>query len=73
MPTSRPTLLENAAVETSPVIIVDVLRPVSAMLVIVLTCFIFLATRSRTSVSSSKYASISVNFLSAMFVVLVVL
>ena len=61
MPTGRPTPLANAAVEIPPVIIVDVIRPVSTMPVIVLNHFIFLAICSRTSVPSSKYASISVN------------
>ena len=62
MPTGRPTPLVNAAIEIPPVATVDVIRPVSTMLVIVLNRFIFLAIRSRTSISSSKYASISVNF-----------
>ena len=62
MPTGRPTPLANAAVEIPPVITVDVIRPVSMMPVIVLNHFIFLAICSRTSVPSSKYASISVNF-----------
>ena len=61
MPTGRPTPLANAAVEIPPVITVDVIRPVSTMPVIVLNHFIFLAICSRTSVPSSKYASISVN------------
>ena len=72
MPTGRPTPLANAAIEAHPVITVDVIRPVSTMLVIVLNRFIFSAIRSRTSISSSKYASISVNFLGDIFVVLVV-
>ena len=62
MPTGRPTPLANAAIEIPPVITVDVIRPVSTIPVIVLNRFIFLAIRSRTSISSSKYASISVNF-----------
>ena len=62
MPTGRPTLLANAAIEIPPVITVDVLRPVSTMPVIVINRFIFLAIRSRTSISSNKYASVSVNF-----------
>ena len=61
-PTGRPTPLANAAIEIPPVITVDVIRPVSTMPVIVLNRFIFLAIRSRTSISSSKHASISVNF-----------
>ena len=62
MPTGRPTPPANAAIETPPVITVDVIRPVSTMLVIVLNCFIFLVIRSRTLTLLSKYASISVNF-----------
>ena len=72
MPTGRPTPLANAAIEIPPVITVDVIRPVSTMPVIVLNRFILLEIRSRTSISSGKYASISVNFLSDIFVVLVV-
>ena len=72
MPTGRSILRANASIEIPPVITVDVIRPVSTMSVIVLYRFIFLAIRSRTSISSSKYASISVNFLSDMFVVFVV-
>ena len=72
MPTGRPTPLANAAIEIPPVITVDVIRPVSMISVIVLNRFICFASRSRTSISSSKYVSISVNFLCNMFVVLVV-
>ena len=54
-PTGRPIPLANAAIEIPPVITVDVIRPVS-------TIPIFLAIRSRTSISSRKNASISVNF-----------
>ena len=61
MPTGRPTPLTNAAIP--PVINVDVIRPASMMPVIVLNRFIFLAILSRASISSSKYASVSVNFL----------
>ena len=60
MPTGRPTLLANAAIEIPPVITVDVLKPVSTMPVIVINPFIFLAIRSRTSISSKKYAPVSV-------------
>ena len=60
--TGNPTPLANAAIEIPPVITVDVIRPVSTIPVIVLNRFIFLAIRSRTSISSSKHASISVNF-----------
>ena len=62
MATGRPKLLTNAAIETPPVTTADVIRPVSTMLVTVLNRFIFLAIRSRTSISSIKYASISVYF-----------
>ena len=62
MPTGRPTPLANAATEIPPKITVDVIRPMSTMHVIVLNHFNFLAIRLRTSVSSSKYTSISVNF-----------
>ena len=72
MPTGRLTPLANAAIEIPPVITVDVIRPVSPMPVIVLIRFSFLAILSRTSISSSKYGLISVNFLSDMFVILVV-
>ena len=73
MPAGRPTPLANDTIEILPVITVDVIRPVSMMLVIVLNCFIFLAILSQTSILSSKYASIFVNFLSDMSVVFVVL
>ena len=62
MLTGRPTQLVNAAIEIPPVITVNVIKPVSTIPVIVLNHFIFLAVRSRTSISSRKYASISVNF-----------
>ena len=62
MPTGRPTPLANAAIENPPVMTVDVIRPVSTMPMTVLNRFIFFASRSRTSISSSRYASISVNF-----------
>ena len=61
-PTGRPIPLANAAIEIPPVITVDVIRPVSTIPVVVLNRFIFLAIRSRTSISSRKNASISVNF-----------
>ena len=72
MPTDRPTPLANTAIEIPPMITVDVIRPVSTMPLTVLNRFLLLEIRSRTSVSSGKYASISVKFLSNMFVVLVV-
>ena len=61
MPTGRPTSLASAAIEISPVITVDVIKPVFTMPVIVLNRFIFSAIRSRTSISSRKNASVSVN------------
>ena len=61
MPTGRPTPLANAAIEIHPVITVDVIKPASKIPVIVLNRFIFLAIRSRTSILSRKYDSISVN------------
>ena len=54
MPTGRPTSLASAAIEISPVITVDVIKPVFTMPVIVLHRFIFSAVRSRTSISSRK-------------------
>ena len=41
MPTGRPTPLANAAIETTPVITVYVIRPASTMIVIVMNRFIF--------------------------------
>ena len=67
VPTGRPAPLANAAIETPPVITVDVIRPVSTMLVTVLNGFISFAGRSRTSISSSKSSPVSVNFLNDMF------
>ena len=43
IPTGNPTPLANAAMLIPPVIIVDVIRPVSTIPVIVLNRFIFLA------------------------------
>ena len=53
MPRGRPTPLANTAIEISPAITVDVIRPVSTMSVIVLNSFIFLAIRSRTAYYTS--------------------
>ena len=61
IPTDNPTQLANAAIDIRPVITVDVIRPVSTIVVIVLNHFIFLAICSRTSISLRKYASISDN------------
>ena len=72
MSTGRRAQLANVAIEIPPVITVDVIEPVSTIPVIVLNRFIFLAILSRTSILSRKNASISVSFLSDMFVVLVV-
>ena len=49
------------------------IRPVSSRIVILLNCFTFFANLSRTSISSSKYGKISVDFLSDIFVALLVL
>ena len=77
IPTANPMPLANAEIDISPVITVDVMRPVSTIPVIVFNRFIFLAISSRTSVSVRKYASyenISQTIcLIDMFVVLVVL
>ena len=62
MLTGRPTPLPNAALEIHPMITVDVIRHVSTMSVIVLYLFIFLPIRSQTLTSSTKYASVLVNF-----------
>ena len=51
------TPLANIAVETSPVITVDVIRPVSVMFVILMIRLIFSVSGSRTTISSGKYAS----------------
>ena len=72
MPTGKSTPLENASTEIPPVITVDVIRPVCTIPVIVMNRSTFLAFRSRNLISSRRYVSISVNFLSNMFVVLVV-
>lgn len=54
VPTSRPTPITNAAIETPPVMTVDVMRPVSTMLVVASNCFTFFARSSQTSLWSSK-------------------
>ena len=61
IPTGNSTPLANPVIEIPPVITVDVIRPVSAIPVIVLNRFMFLAICSRTSNSSRKYVSISDN------------
>ena len=48
VPTSRPAPLANAAVEIPPVITAGVIRPISTMLAIVLSRFMFFASHSRT-------------------------
>ena len=62
IPAARPALLANAVIETLPFITVDVIRPVSTILVIVLSHFNLFGSRSRTSISSSKYASVFLIF-----------
>ena len=57
--TGNPTPFANAAIYIPPVITFDVIRPYSTIPVIILNrIFFFLATRSRASISSRKYASI---------------
>ena len=72
-PTGRPTLLANAGIEALPVIVADVIKPAPTMRVAAFNRFFFLASGLRASISSRKNASISVNFLIDIFVVLVVL
>ena len=62
---------KNVIIETPPVITFDVIRPVSTAFVTALDRFIFFTNLSPISISSNKYASISVNFLSDVFVALV--
>ena len=57
MPTSRPTPLAYTAIDISPVITFHVFDGCDCI-----ESFHFLANRSRTSISSSKYTSISGNF-----------
>ena len=64
IPTGNPTPLANPVIEIPPVLIVDVIRPVSAIPVIVLKRFIFLTICSRASNSSRNYVSISDNLFS---------
>ena len=71
IPTGNPTPMANAAVDIPPVITVDVIRPVFTIPAIILNRFIFLAIRSRASISSRKNASISGNLFD-MIVVLAV-
>ena len=66
MPMGRSTPLANSAIEILPVINFDVIRPVSTMPVIVLNHFIFFGNLLTN-------LSMPVNFLSDMFVVLVML
>ena len=63
IPAGRPKPLTNAAAVETPVVkTIDFIRLVSTKLVIVLNHFIFFTKVSQTTVSSSKYASISANF-----------
>ena len=62
IPTGNPTPLAKAAINIPPVITVDVIKTVSMIHVAVMNRLSFLAIRSRTSISSRKNASISVNF-----------
>ena len=72
-PTGRPAPLANAGIEDPPAITAEVVKPISMISMIVFHRFSFFASRLRSSISSRKNASISVNFLIDMFVVLVVL
>ena len=56
--TGSPTPFASAAMDIHPVRTVDVIRPVSLMLNIVIDCLIFLAFFSHFSISSKKNASI---------------
>ena len=74
IPRGNPTPLENAVIDISPVITIDVIRAVSTIPVIVLNHFIFLAICSRTSISLRKnMPQFLIICLSDVFVVLVVL
>ena len=55
-------LSDQNQLEAPPVVTVDVIRPTSAVPVIVLNRFNYFASFSRTSISSSKYTPILVNF-----------
>ena len=68
MPTGRPRPLANAAIETPPVITIDVIRSVSTMLVIVLNRFIFFGNPF-TEFNFIK--QICLSFVSNMFLILV--
>ena len=59
IPTGKPIPLAMAAIEKPPVMVVVVIRLVSRTAVVVLKRFIFFASFSRVSISSKKYASIS--------------
>ena len=73
MPTGRPTPLANAAIEIPPVITVDVIKPVSAIPVIVLNCSIFLASVHGVQFHQANMLQFQSIFLIDIFVVLVVL
>ena len=72
-PTGGPVPLAHAGMGAPPVVTAEVIKPVSTIPMIVFNRFFFFASRLWTSISSRKNASISVNFLTDMFVVLVVL
>ena len=65
--TGSPTPFASAAMDIHPVRTVDVIRPMSAMLNIVMDRLIFLAFFSHFSVSSRKNASISDNLFNRYF------
>ena len=73
IPTDRVAPLANTAIENPPVIIVDVIRTVSITLVIVLNCFIFLATFNELQSHQAKMPKFQLIFSSNLFVDLAVL
>ena len=62
IPTGKPIPLAIAPIEIPPVIAVVAIRLVSRTAVILLKRFIFFASFSHVSISSKKYASISLIF-----------
>ena len=53
-PTGKSTPLANAGTEVPPVIADDIIRPVSAIPMILVNLYFFLACRLRASISSRK-------------------
>ena len=54
VPTDRPKPLANAAMETSSVLTVDAIRPVTTAIMILLNCFIFLIAGDRIYLGSLR-------------------